>query len=67
MAWIVDSFLIVATVAVMAVYDWHLALIAVASFLPVVLLLPACSAASSPPRIGCGRAWASRCRRCRRR
>jgi ATP-binding cassette, subfamily B, bacterial len=39
-AWIVDSFLILATVAVMAVYDWHLALIAVASFVPVAALLP---------------------------
>jgi ATP-binding cassette, subfamily B, bacterial len=39
-AWIVDSFLIVATVGVMAAYDWRLALIAVASFVPVALLLP---------------------------
>ena len=39
-AWIVDSFLIVATVGVMAAYDWRLALAAVASFIPVALLLP---------------------------
>jgi putative ABC transport system ATP-binding protein len=39
-AWIVDSFLIVATVGVMAAYDWRLALVAVASFIPVALLLP---------------------------
>ena len=39
-AWIVDSFLIVATLGVMAVYDWHLALIVIASFVPVALLLP---------------------------
>ena len=66
MAWIVDSFLIVATVAVMAVYDWHLALIAVASFLPVVLLLPRLQRRqlAAQDRV---RTWASRCRRCRRR
>jgi ATP-binding cassette, subfamily B, bacterial len=39
-AWIVDSFLIVATIGVMAAYDWRLALVAVASFIPVALLLP---------------------------
>jgi putative ABC transport system ATP-binding protein len=39
-AWIVDGFLIVATVGVMAAYDWRLALVAVASFIPVALLLP---------------------------
>jgi ATP-binding cassette, subfamily B, bacterial len=39
-AWIVDGFLIVATLGVMAVYDWHLTLIVIASFVPVVLLLP---------------------------
>jgi ATP-binding cassette, subfamily B, bacterial len=40
-AWIVDSFLIVATLGVMAAYDWHLTLIAIVSFVPVALLLPA--------------------------
>ena len=39
-AWIVDSFLIVATFGVMFAYDWHLTLIAIASFIPVALLLP---------------------------
>jgi putative ABC transport system ATP-binding protein len=39
-AWIVDGFLIVATLGVMAVYDWHLTLIAAASFIPLVVLLP---------------------------
>jgi ABC-type multidrug transport system fused ATPase/permease subunit len=37
-AWIVDSVLIVATLAVMAVYSWQLTLVAIAVFLP---LLPA--------------------------
>jgi ATP-binding cassette, subfamily B, bacterial len=40
-AWIVDSVLIAATFAVMAVYDVRLALIALAAFLPLVVLLPA--------------------------
>jgi ATP-binding cassette, subfamily B, bacterial len=39
-AWIVDGFLILATFGVMAVYDWHLGLIALASFVPLVVLLP---------------------------
>ncbi len=39
-AWIVDSVLIVATFAVMAVYDWHLALVALAAFVPLVVLMP---------------------------
>jgi putative ABC transport system ATP-binding protein len=39
-AWIVDSFLIAATLAVMAVYDWHLALITAVCFIPLVVLLP---------------------------
>jgi ATP-binding cassette subfamily B protein len=39
-AWIVDSVLIVATFGVMAVYDWHLALVALAAFLPLIVLMP---------------------------
>ncbi|MGE3619417.1 MAG: ABC transporter ATP-binding protein [Acidimicrobiia bacterium] len=38
-AWIVDTVLIVSTVAVMAAYSWQLALLTVAVFLPVVPLL----------------------------
>ena len=39
-AWIVDSVLIVATFSVMAAYDWRLALIALAAYLPLVVLMP---------------------------
>lgn len=39
-AWIVDSFLILATFAVMAVYDWRLAGLALVAFVPLVLLMP---------------------------
>ncbi len=39
-AWIVDSVLILATFGVMFAYDWHLALVALAAFLPLVVLLP---------------------------
>ncbi|HEY2998893.1 MAG TPA: ABC transporter ATP-binding protein [Acidimicrobiales bacterium] len=39
-AWIVDSFLIIATFGVMAVYDWRLAGLAFAAFVPLGLLLP---------------------------
>ncbi len=39
-AWIVDSVVIVATFGVMAAYDWRLALVALAAFLPLVVLLP---------------------------
>jgi ATP-binding cassette, subfamily B, bacterial len=39
-AWIVDSVLIVATFVVMAVYDWRLALVVLAAYLPLVVLLP---------------------------
>ena len=39
-AWIVDSFLIVATFGVMLAYDWHLTLIALAAFVPLLVLLP---------------------------
>ena len=40
-AWIVDGFLILATFAVMAVYDWRLAGLALAAFVPLGLLMPA--------------------------
>jgi ATP-binding cassette subfamily B protein len=39
-AWIVDSVVIVATFAVMAIYDWHLALVVLVAFLPLVVLVP---------------------------
>jgi ATP-binding cassette subfamily B protein len=39
-AWIVDTVLIVATFVVMAVYDWRLALVVLAAYLPLVVLLP---------------------------
>ena len=39
-AWIVDSVVIVATFGVMAAYDVRLALVALAAFLPLVVLLP---------------------------
>ncbi|HET6954903.1 MAG TPA: ABC transporter ATP-binding protein [Acidimicrobiales bacterium] len=39
-AWIVDSVVIAATFAVMAAYDWRLALLALASFVPLAVLLP---------------------------
>jgi ATP-binding cassette subfamily B protein len=39
-AWIVDSIVIAATFAVMAVYDWRLALLTLAAFVPLVVLLP---------------------------
>ena len=39
-AWVVDSVLIVATFAVMAAYDWRLALIAFVAYLPLVVLVP---------------------------
>ncbi|HKY68508.1 MAG TPA: ABC transporter ATP-binding protein [Acidimicrobiales bacterium] len=39
-AWIVDSVLIVSTFAVMAVYDWRLALVALAAYLPLTVLVP---------------------------
>ena len=39
-AWIVDSVLIVATFVVMVVYDWRLALVTLACFAPLPLLLP---------------------------
>jgi putative ABC transport system ATP-binding protein len=39
-AWIVDSVLILATFGVMVLYDWHLASVALAAFLPLVVLLP---------------------------
>jgi ATP-binding cassette subfamily B protein len=40
-AWIVDSVLIVATFVVMAIYDWHLALVALVAFAPLLVLMPA--------------------------
>jgi ATP-binding cassette subfamily B protein len=40
-AWIVDTVLIVSTVAVMAVYSWQLALVSVLVFLPLLPLLRA--------------------------
>jgi putative ABC transport system ATP-binding protein len=39
-AWIVDSVMIVGTFAVMAVYDWRLALLALVVFAPLAVLLP---------------------------
>lgn len=39
-AWIVDTVLIAATFAVMAAYDWHLALVALVAFVPLVVLMP---------------------------
>jgi ATP-binding cassette, subfamily B, bacterial len=39
-AWIVDSIVIAATFAVMAVYDWRLALLTLAAFVPLVVLVP---------------------------
>ncbi|HEX8804345.1 MAG TPA: ABC transporter ATP-binding protein, partial [Acidimicrobiales bacterium] len=39
-AWIVDTLLIAATVAVMAVYEWRLALLVVVAFAPLAVLLP---------------------------
>ncbi|MGV3760477.1 MAG: ABC transporter ATP-binding protein [Actinomycetota bacterium] len=41
MAWIVDSILIVTTLAVMAVYSWPLTLVTVAVFLPLVPIMRA--------------------------
>jgi putative ABC transport system ATP-binding protein len=40
-AWLVDSTLIVATLGVMALYSWQLALLTIAVFLPVIPLLRA--------------------------
>jgi ATP-binding cassette, subfamily B, bacterial len=39
-AWIVDTVLIGATFVVMAVYDWRLALVVLAAYMPLVVLLP---------------------------
>jgi ATP-binding cassette, subfamily B, bacterial len=39
-AWIVDSVVILTTFGVMAAYDWRLALLALAAYLPLVVLLP---------------------------
>lgn len=39
-AWIVDGFLITATFAVMAYYDWRLAVLVAVAFIPLVVLLP---------------------------
>jgi putative ABC transport system ATP-binding protein len=39
-AWIVDTVMIVATFAVMAVYDWRLALLALIAFAPLLVLMP---------------------------
>jgi ATP-binding cassette, subfamily B, bacterial len=39
-AWIVDTVIIAATFGVMAAYDWRLALVVLAGFLPLVLLVP---------------------------
>ncbi|HEX6416948.1 MAG TPA: ABC transporter ATP-binding protein [Acidimicrobiales bacterium] len=39
-AWIVNSVMIVATFAVMAVYEWRLAAVALAAFAPLVVLMP---------------------------
>jgi ATP-binding cassette, subfamily B, bacterial len=39
-AWIVDGLLIVATFGVMAAYDWRLAALVVASFVPLLALFP---------------------------
>ncbi len=39
-AWIVDTVLIGATFVVMAIYDWRLALVVLAAYLPLVVLLP---------------------------
>jgi putative ABC transport system ATP-binding protein len=39
-AWIVNSVMIVATFAVMAVYEWRLALVALVAFAPLVVLMP---------------------------
>ena len=38
-AWIVNSVLIVATVVVMAIYSWQLAIVALAAFLPLIPIL----------------------------
>jgi ATP-binding cassette subfamily B protein len=39
-AWIVDGLLVLATVGVMAAYDWHLAGLVVLSFVPLAALFP---------------------------
>ena len=39
-AWIVDTVMILATFAVMAAYEWRLALVALAAFAPMLLLMP---------------------------
>jgi putative ABC transport system ATP-binding protein len=38
-AWIVDGGLVVGTLAIMAIYSWQLALVAVAAFLPLIPIL----------------------------
>ncbi|MFO7280943.1 MAG: ABC transporter ATP-binding protein [Thermoanaerobacterales bacterium] len=40
-SWIVNSVMIVATFAVMAAYEWRLALVALVAFLPLTVLVPA--------------------------
>ena len=66
-AWIVDSVVIAATFAVMAVYDWRLALLALAVFVPLVVLLPRLQRRQLAAQDRVRNAWATRCRRCPRR